>query len=368
MYYRNSQPVCRQNRGFSLVELMVGMTIGLLVVIVIMQSFSVFETQKRTTTAGSDAQSSGLMAMTQLEQEVRNAGGGFTSDSAFSCNTIFSYFDDGTTVTTPVPAFSSLMAPVVITDGGTGSDTITIKRGTNFLGSIPASITSAMPNTSAILDVSFTQGFAAPNKIMLSQNGNCTIMEITSVLDAALKIQHNPGGGGASWNPPGSFYNTSPGNTWPGAGGGPPNYSTGTKILNVGELFVKTYSVNANNNLQVLDSSTNIPGGVAVTYPLVKDIVSLQAEYGVSSGAGVQPVSNWVSATGTWSALDSAEIKRIKAIRLTLVARSSKKEITDVTTAPPGGVNVSNLTDWQKYRYRVYTTIIPLRNIIWSNI
>lgn len=360
MHPHSSYPFFHHNRGFSLVELMVGMTIGLLVVLVIMQSFSIFETQKRTTTAGSDAQSSGLMAMTQLEQEIRNAGTGFTSDAAFDCSNMYSYYEASSgNAITPVPAFSGGMAPVTITDGGTGPDTIAIKRGTDFLGSIPATITDGMPQPSSELNVSFTQGFTTGDKIIVSQGGSCTVMEVTQVQEAALKIQHNSGGF-PSWNPDGSCY------TGTNACVGWPTFTTGAKVLNIGDMVVKTYSIDANNNLQVVDSSTNLAS--SVTYPLVKDIVSLQAQYGVSSAAGVQAVSSWVDATGTWSALDSSEIKRIKAIRLTIVARSSKKEISDVTTSAPGGVNVSNLTDWQKYRYRVYTTIIPLRNIIWSNV
>jgi type IV pilus assembly protein PilW len=358
MHPHSSYPFFHHNRGFSLVELMVGMTLGLLVVLVIMQSFSIFETQKRTTTAGSDAQSSGLMAMTQLEQEIRNAGAGFTSDAAFDCSNMYSYHEvSNGNVTSPVPAFSGGMAPVVITDGGTGPDTVTIKRGTDFLGSIPASITDAMPQPSAELNVSFTQGFTVGDKIVVSQGGNCTVMEVTQVQDAALKIQHNPGGF-PSWNPQANFYNTAPGNTWP-------TFTSGARILNIGDMVVKTYSIDANNNLQMVDSSTiSASNG---TYPLVKDIVSLQAQYGIAD-TGNQNVNAWVDATGSWSALDSTEIKRIKAIRLTIVARSSKKEISNVTTSAPGGVNVSTLPDWQKYRYRVYTTIIPLRNIIWSNV
>lgn len=373
MHQHSSHSTCKQNHGFSLVELMVGMTLGLLVVLVIMQSFSVFETQKRTTTAGSDAQSSGLMAMTQLEQEIRNAGTGFTSDSAFDCINMFSFYEvSNGNVTTPVPAFSGGMAPVVITDGGTGSDTITIKRGTDFLGSIPATITEEMPQPSAELNVSFTQGFTIGDKILISQGGNCMVMEVTQVQDAALKIQHNPGSF-PSWNPQASFYNTAPGNTWPGAGGAsdPTKYTTGAKVLNIGDMLVKTYSIDANNNLQMVDNSTTSASNG--TYTLVKDIVSLQAQYGIAD-ASSQTVNNWVDATAAtgWNTLDSTEIKRIKAIRLTIVARSSKKEGTNVTTSvtTPQGVtiDVSNLTDWQKYRYRVYTTIIPLRNIIWSNV
>ena len=368
MSYHNLNFERRHIRGFSLVELMVGMTIGLFVVLIIMQSFTVFEAQKRTTTGSSDAQSSGTMALTHLEQESRNSGAGFSGSAAYNCNNTYSYFDDGAGNTTVNTAVTGVFAPVTIISGGaTGSDSLTIRQGTNFLGSIPTTITSTMPNTSSELNVSSTKGFVVPSKIVISQGGNCTVMEITTVQDAALKLQHNPGGSGATWNPPASFYNTAPGNTWPGASAGPANYSTGAEIINIGEMFVKTYSVNNTQSLQVLDSSTNI--AAPVTYTLVKDIVKLKAEYGVSTGVGVQPVSTWEPATGGWATLDATEVKRIKAIRVTLVARSSKKEIEDVTNAAPGGIDVTSVgADWKKYRYRVYTTIIPIRNTIWSNV
>lgn len=353
-------PYSARSRGFSLVELMVGMTIGMLVVLAISMSLVAFEAQKRTTTDGSTAQENGLIALVQLEQQIRSAGAGFSNPAAFDCANLYSYYDDGSSVAVPAPAFAGGMAPVVISDGGAGPDTLTIRRGANFLGSIPVAITDAMPQPSAELNVSSTQGFADGDKILVMQGGNCTVMEVTQVQAAALKIQHNPAASGPSWNPPGSCYTaTEPCETWP-------SYSTGAKVLNLGDLLVKTYSVNADHNLQMVDSSTSL--AASQTFILGKDIVNVQAQYGVSSAAGTQPVSSWVDATGSWSALDSDEIKRIKAIRLTVVARSSRKENTNVTTAAPGGVDVSYLPDWQRYRYRVYTTIIPLRNIIWANV
>lgn len=346
-------------KGFSLVEVMVGMTLGLLAVLVIMQAFSVFENQKRTTTAGSDAQENGLMAVVQLEQDIRNAGAGLTDSAAFDCSSIYSYYDSGSgTPTSPAPGVpTSVMAPVTIIDGGaTGSDTITMTRGTGFLGSIPVTITSGMPQPSAELNVNSTTGFANGNLILVSQGGNCTVMEVTQVQGAALKIQHNPGSSGPTYNPAASFYNTAPGNTWP-------SFTTGAKILNFGSLVINTYSVDANYSLQMVDTS-------AVVTTLVKDIVRLQAKYGISSAVGNQDVAQWVDATAAtgFNTLDSAKVKRIKAIQITVVARSGKKEAGNVTTSAPGGVDVSTLPDWQKYRYRVYTTIIPLRNIIWANV
>lgn len=344
-------------KGFSLVEVMVGMTLGLFTVLVIMQAFSVFENQKRTTTAGSDAQENGLMATVQLEQEIRNAGAGLADSAALDCNAIFSYYESGGTTTIPAPGVpASVMAPVTITDGGaTGSDTITMTRGTEFLGSIPVTITSGMPQPSAVLDVSRITGFKDGDLILVSQGGNCTVMQVTSVL-SSLKIQHNPGASGPTYNPSASFYNTAPGNTWP-------TFTSGSKILNFGSLIVNAYSVDANRNLQMVDAA-----GAVTT--LVKDIVSLQAQYGISSAVGVQNVSSWVDATAAsgFNTLDSDKVKRIKAVRITIVARSGKKEAGNVTTSAPGGVDISTLPDWQRYRYRVYTTIIPLRNIIWANV
>ncbi|MGB8856654.1 MAG: prepilin-type N-terminal cleavage/methylation domain-containing protein, partial [Burkholderiales bacterium] len=54
--------------GFSLVEVMVGLLIGLLGTIVIFQVFSISEGQKRTTTSGNDANQSGVFALYTLER------------------------------------------------------------------------------------------------------------------------------------------------------------------------------------------------------------------------------------------------------------------------------------------------------------
>ncbi|MDP3688915.1 MAG: prepilin-type N-terminal cleavage/methylation domain-containing protein, partial [Sulfurimicrobium sp.] len=62
--------------GFSLVELMVGMVIGLLATLVIMQVFSVFEGQKRSTTGGADAQTNGSVAIYTIQREASMAGYG----------------------------------------------------------------------------------------------------------------------------------------------------------------------------------------------------------------------------------------------------------------------------------------------------
>lgn len=112
-------------------------------------------------------------------------------------------------------------------------------------------------------------------------------------------------------------------------------------------------------------------------------------------------IREWVDATGVWAnlndeAADVARRNRIKAVRIAVVARSGVLERDNVTaacdqsTAPPTGLcawanvpaggaittaspapainlNPNNANpDWQRYRYRVFETIIPLRNLIWN--
>ncbi|MCX7179106.1 MAG: prepilin-type N-terminal cleavage/methylation domain-containing protein, partial [Proteobacteria bacterium] len=56
-------------QGFSLVEIMVGMVIGMLGIIVMMQIFALAEGQKRSTTGGGDAQNTGAIALYGLQRD-----------------------------------------------------------------------------------------------------------------------------------------------------------------------------------------------------------------------------------------------------------------------------------------------------------
>ena len=128
----------------------------------------------------------------------------------------------------------------------------------------------------------------------------------------------------------------------------------------------------------------------ATTSVLAADIVMLKAQYGIAP-VGSQNVGAWVSATAAtgFNVLDSAKVRRIKAVRLAIVARSSKMEGANVTapcTNISGGVNngpcawpdtaadpaplidLSANPNWRRYRYRVYQTVMPIRNVIWAGV
>jgi type IV pilus assembly protein PilW len=367
-------------KGVSLIETMVGLVLGILVTLVITQVWGLFENQKQRSISGSSAQNSGSLALTLLEQDIRSAGAGLNNSVAFDCVNTFSYYESGGTVVSPIPSFagSQSLVPVRITDGGSGinnSDTLTVKRGSDFLGSIAATITTTMPQSSAVLNVSSTAGFFSDDVILVVDkiSGVCTVMKLTQVQAQSSNMQHNPGGSQTN-NPPVSYQNS---NAWPA-------YPSGSQLFKIGTLLSRVYSVNSNKELSLVDNTDAL---LVTTAQLAPDIVSLKAQYGVAN-TGSENVSAWVKADAAsgWNVLNADKVKRIKAIRLTLVSRSTKKEATNVSfpcTNSAGTVinsngpcawsdsepliNLSADSSWQKYRYRIYQTIIPLRNIIWAS-
>ncbi len=72
----------RHEQGFTLVEIMVAMVIGMLGIIIMMQMSSMFESQKRTTTGGDDALNAGAIALYGLQQSAQQAGYCFASASS----------------------------------------------------------------------------------------------------------------------------------------------------------------------------------------------------------------------------------------------------------------------------------------------
>src|SRR5882672_11060200 len=75
-------------RGFSMVELLVAMLIGLIGMIIIFQVFEVSEGIKRTTTSGGDAQQNAVIALYTMERDFKNAGMGFNDTTFAGCNIV----------------------------------------------------------------------------------------------------------------------------------------------------------------------------------------------------------------------------------------------------------------------------------------
>jgi len=372
--------------GFSLVEIMVGLVIGLLATLVVLQVFSVFEGQKRTTTGTAEAQTNGNVALFLIKRDLGTAGYGLlpvgvasVPDSGIECA--------APNYDTPNTGITSL-SPITITDGGTGagaSDIITIRYSTSENG---GSLTQ-------VADI----GTAGATIATVNDNQSCAVGDIALDINSAGTCSLTTVDG---LSVPPDYTKISLAN--PAAMGN----AKGDWLACLGKWKEIEYSVNpayiinpgnTQAYLQRKDTTFPVPaGGNPAAEPTVVDIVNIQAQYGITAAPSSNQIILWVDAkdglaSGNWGpGITVADRNRIKAVRIAVVARNGLLEKTNVTEAcssltsdSPSGlcawsgssagtnpasdapaINLSNDPDWQRYRYRVFETIIPLRNVIWS--
>lgn len=397
------RPMRQAVAGVSLIELLVGMAIGLLTVLVITQVMSLYEGQKRSTTAGADAQINGAVALHALQRELQMAGWGMTSGGAAGCQTRYKF------QTAATQEFS--LSPVEIVDGGSGgADTLTIRRGGDSQGSaLPVKIKGHFRNATQFdldgtTNIAFAQSdlLLAVPKTIVKDSFWCVLFSVSETPAAgALAIKHELVSA-APWNQNG---NDNPDNSpvapatvalhiYPGAAAGDVAFEAGSYIINLGSLVATRYRVQQ-GKLQKADVSLLKTSGPVAPLPtdekwldLQPQVVDLQAVYGKDTSVPRDNVADvWNSSAPT----TAEEWSRVVAVRIALVARSATYEKDTVTNArpadctkgppttgnypvwSPGGdntwecLNVDGLADWQRYRYKVFETVVPLRNMLWQS-
>lgn len=354
-------------RGVSLVELMVGVVLGLVVTLVVAQVMSFAEQQKRVTTGGSDAQVNGALALYTLQRELQMAGYGLTADrDALGC-AIKARFGNGGT------SFSWSLAPVIITDGSNGApDQIDILSASRPF-SVPLLVTTDHAKTGDRFIVRSSIGAAAGDMMIAVPQGHdpvtnwCTAFTVSS-LAGTNQLVHASGTGGP-WNQDGGS------SIMPATG-----YPAGSSLVNAGQLINRSFGISA---AQALRQRTLNPSTAATDeQELFPQIVNLQAMYGKDTdGDGV--VDSYDNTTPT----TNAGWRQVLAVRLALVARSASYDKNEVTTAAPlwdvgtsasvAGASacgssrcltlkVDGLADWKHYRYTVFDVVAPLRNVVWG--
>jgi type IV pilus assembly protein PilW len=365
----------------SLVELMVGMLIGLIGIIIMGHLYVTNEQYKRSTTGSGTAQVNGAIALYTLERDIRMAGYGINHSAALGCSCAgagcspIQYFFNGTYSYPPAASPSGalppmVMAPVTITDSTGAPDSITILYGGDAERAMPTTLTETMPSASAEFKVDGTAGFEENNLVIVADGASCMLSQITQVQGSAAKLQHNPGVS-APWNPVGGTSAL-------------PAFSSGASVFNLGTPTWRTYSINTATGLlrklQVLD----VLGAPAAAVPvqLVDDIVDLQAEYGKDDGGGGGVANDGV--VDTWNTVqptNSAQWQQVLAVRLAVLARSPNYEKPGTAGGACEATTATSPLGWSSaaangvltvpgglpscYKHRVFEVVIPLRNMIW---
>jgi type IV pilus assembly protein PilW len=367
--------------GMTLMEILVAMAIGLIGIVVITQTYLVNENYKRSTVSAGGAQTNGALALYSIERDMRMSGWGFAWSSVFGCNGVQWYYEgqgySNPPAVGPLPLLNPV--PVRIVDGGAGPDTMTIMYGSSTERLMPATLGTTMTTADAALDVDNAQGFqtAPGDLVLMSQGGTCAMFQITAV--AGGQMQHAPGLN-APYNPPGGSLL--------------PAFSANSLVFNLGRPVVNTYSIN-NNSLQVVSlftstSSTVVPAYTPNPVPIVENIVDLQAEYGKDNGVdngtvlGAHALNDEaVDSYDNVTPANQTEWQQVLSVRLAVLARS-EHYVRPEGGAPCSATVPGNQPTWANgqtfpalgdltdtanparcYGYRVFETVVPLRNMIW---
>ena len=370
-------------RGFSLVEILVGIVIGMVGLLVIFKTVAIWDNHTRSTVSGGDAQVAGTLAMFNLERDLKQAGLGFGHAAAATMGCTVTGFD-----AVGARNLSFGLRPVEINVDATGGpDTITVLAGNSSFFVDNARILGATATTKQFKDTTgFRKGDVA---VVAPATGSaCELIQITDQGADTVTVTH----GSTSYVPDVAYQPANPAsaampryNVVTGTTG---SYVPGGTLFNLGNApQMNTWSISGGRILNRVDT---LQGTAAVE---VSDgVINMKAQYGVdANNDNIISDSEWVTATPTdWT--------RVRAVRVALLVRSSQFEkplaANGASVARPASPTANNPawaggnfvmtnvdaassadshtdadvvpTNWRYYRYRVYEKVIPLRNMIWG--
>ena len=362
-------------RGVTLIELMVGMAIGLIATLAMMQVMINAEEQKRTTTGGMDAQVNGALALTALTRDVERSGYGFTSITSIVGCPLQNKYKGSSFANMP-----GNLVPVVITAGASGApDTIRTIASNKKSFSIPIRVTAPAYTAGATaFNVASVRGVKGP---VLDASGNSLAPGnlMVAALDGVTACQIFE----VTANPTGSQVPRADTINWNAASYPSNSYTDGAVLVNLGSLSDATYAVVNGDLVQTTFILSGNGTASYQTFTLYNNIVQLKALYGKDTN-GDGSVDIWDTTTPT----TNAGWLQVIAVRLAILSRSNQKEKVPVTFSNPTwdvgtadtvtgsaacgtskciSLKVDNLTDWSYYRYKMFDTTVPLRNMLWTS-
>lgn len=390
----NRLPAIRRARGFSLVELMVSVVIGMLALMFATRLILGAEQNKQAALGGSDSMQNGMLAMFSISNDAAQAGYGLNDPIIVGCDTIMT--DSSGYALAPASRGGLAITPMaaaVIESNGADPDRVSLYSGSSMAGTGTLRITTTY-TAGTNLDVDrVPYGFAQNDVILVAPEapgGKCALAQISSDPSTLAKPPS-----------PQSVSVASTGATRFNRASLNATYQAGiARLFNLGPaktLSLHTWSV-AGGFLQL--RASDLAGASAAPSTVVDNVVSIKAQYGFDQrvGAGFDPqggmqVGQWsatmIDADGDGTVGGAADYQRITALRIAVVARSKAPErpqpgvaCSATSTAPvvfgtaaPAGVTAVPIAvnvavagdpiDWKCYRYRVFETIVPLRNSAW---
>jgi len=380
-------PALPRAAGFSLVELMVSIVIGLLAVMFATRMMTDSESNKDGALGGSESMQNGMMAMFSISADAEQAGYGLNDPILAGCDTIFKD-SKNFTMTSALRGAATVypLAAAVIKHGDAGPDQLTLYSGSATSGTATVRLTTNYNGGNQIALDRIPYGFAVGDVIVAAPEdsvGRCALAQISTLSESAPSI------GFASTA---DRFNTGDlGRTFPGSA---------TRVFNLGRSANLAFHTWLVEDGVLRLRATNLGSDGATAQAVADNIVSLKAQYGFDTRAvaafdpelGMQ-VREWsntmIDADGDGVIGSAGDYQRVAALRIAVVARNKRPErpgaggacttttdaLTVFGTDQPSGIDAVPVTldlgvkddpiDWKCYRYRAFETVVPLRNASW---
>lgn len=385
----------RPSRGLSLIEILVGVAIGLIGIVAIFQAVAVWTKHTQSTSSGGDAQVAGTLALFNIERDLKQAGHGFGKASTPVMGCLVSVTDTGPPARAP---FTFGLRPVEITVGAPAG--------------APDQINVLYGDSSFYVDESILTGSTAISKTLQRRSGfkigdlavvavnpgasaataSCQLVEITDDLSPDGVTLGHTDIAYSSYYRAASAAQVTPRFNNPASA---PLGTTGT-MYNLGpQPILNTWSIQGN---RVLRRSEGLQIQATAPMDVAEGVINLKAEYGYDTNANGQiddaPGNlEWLAALPA-----GADWRRVLAIRVAVLVRSRQFErsgdpaasvpgvvtatnpyyfddpvnhkflMTNVDGSLPATATVGDPNNWRHYRYRVYERVIPLRNLLWGTL
>ncbi|WP_299696904.1 PilW family protein [Hydrocarboniphaga sp.] len=336
-----------RHSGFSIVEVLIGLAIGMISLLMIVRIVLGSEGDRRTTTGSADAQNNGALALYLLQRDIRQAGYGISSTRLLACSLTLR---SGVSLAALAPV---IVNPAGVPAGDANTDTVLIVFG---------SAAGSPEGTSVIQQPAQTQ-YTVTTPTVFRVNDRVVAALPTRPASCSLSLDSVTA---ATSSPPVVTVAT-----------GLAAMSSGT-VFNLGASpVVRAYAVRGATltscDLMLSDclNAANVADR-SIWVPIADDIVSLRAQYGRDTST---PMDAIVDAYDQASPTTACGWARTLAARFALVARSPQREKTQVTGTAPAwvgstaaAINLSAAADWQHYRYQVFQTTTPARNMSWLGV
>jgi len=323
-------------KGFTLVEVLISIVIG---IIVVSAGFGVYITFSRSFSVQA--------SITEMQENARVGMNIITSELKFTgygigCGILRSYYDPKKGQDAGEDTF--FLAPVKVIDSD--PDTLNLTYGDM---DISTTIREPMPTSSAELKVNFIpSGLNIGDLIIVTDGCEATILQVTGFNESSLMIQHNPGGN-APYNPPGGH------NIFPEGG-----YDEGDKVI----LFRSvSFYIDRDSDPPILYRDPDGYAGNADPQAIAQGIEFINFELaGDFDGDSLIDDSNGDGDPDWWTPTQvelQNKWNEVRAVKVELVGRTLKE---DRNFAPNGDNPLTEENEGDGYRRILLVSVVNLRN------